>query len=73
MTQSRGSGGRRPGAGAPKGNINALQTGAHSKQLRELLDEVPQGFFVLNKKQKRMVFLRKKENIKKLNGGGLEI
>jgi hypothetical protein len=26
-------GGRRPGAGAPKGNLNALRTGAHSKQL----------------------------------------
>jgi uncharacterized protein YjcR len=27
-------GGPRPGAGAPKGNLNALKTGAHSKQLR---------------------------------------
>ena len=26
-------GGPRPGAGAPKGNLNALKTGAHSKQL----------------------------------------
>ncbi|MGD0765699.1 MAG: hypothetical protein ABR978_05275 [Dehalococcoidia bacterium] len=26
-------GGRRPGAGAPRGNLNALRTGAHSKQL----------------------------------------
>jgi len=27
-------GGPRPGAGAPRGNLNALKTGAHSKQLR---------------------------------------
>ena len=27
-------GGPRPGAGAPKGNLNALKTGTHSKQLR---------------------------------------
>jgi hypothetical protein len=26
-------GGRRPGAGAPRGNLNALRTGAYSKQL----------------------------------------
>ena len=26
-------GGRRPGAGAPKGNLNALKTGAYSRQL----------------------------------------
>ena len=27
-------GGPLPGAGAPRGNLNALKTGAHSKQLR---------------------------------------
>ena len=27
-------GGRRPGAGAPKGNLNALKTGVHSRQLK---------------------------------------
>ena len=30
-------GGRRPGAGAPKGNLNALKTGARSRQLRAVL------------------------------------
>ena len=30
-------GGRRPGAGAPKGNLNALRTGARSKQLKTLI------------------------------------
>ncbi len=30
-------GGRRPGAGAPKGNLNALKNGARSKQLRTLI------------------------------------
>ena len=31
-------GGRRPGAGAPKGNLNAFRTGAHSKQYQRLLE-----------------------------------
>jgi hypothetical protein len=30
-------GGRRPGAGAPRGNLNALKTGARSRQLRAVL------------------------------------
>ena len=30
-------GGRRPGAGAPKGNLNALRTGARSKQLKAVI------------------------------------
>ena len=30
-------GGRRPGAGAPRGNLNALRTGARSKQLKTLV------------------------------------
>ncbi len=30
-------GGRRPGAGAPRGNLNALKHGRHSAQLRVLL------------------------------------
>jgi hypothetical protein len=29
-------GGKRPGAGAPKGNLNALKTGAYSRQFAEL-------------------------------------
>lgn len=38
-------GGRRPGAGAPKGNLNALKHGMHSKQLAtigKILIEVPE-------------------------------
>lgn len=31
-------GGRRPGAGAPKGNLNAFRTGKHSKQYKRLLE-----------------------------------
>ena len=30
-------GGRRPGAGAPKGNLNALRTGTRSKQLKAVV------------------------------------
>ena len=30
-------GGRRPGAGAPKGNLNALRTGTRSKQLKAVI------------------------------------
>lgn len=30
-------GGRRPGAGAPKGNLNALKNGSRSKQLRAVI------------------------------------
>jgi hypothetical protein len=33
----RGWGGKRPGAGAPRGNLNALKHGAHSRQMRGLL------------------------------------
>ncbi len=32
----KGRGGRRPGAGAPKGNLNALKTGLYSKQFAAL-------------------------------------
>jgi hypothetical protein len=30
-------GGKRPGAGAPKGNLNALRTGARSKQVKTVM------------------------------------
>ncbi len=30
-------GGRRPGAGAPKGNMNGLRSGRYSKQLKRLI------------------------------------
>lgn len=54
-------GGKRPGAGAKKGNLNALKTGLHSKKIRHLLNEVPQGFFVLTK-HGGLVFVHRKEN-----------
>ncbi len=31
-------GGRRPGAGAPKGNLNALKTGRYSRQFQTAID-----------------------------------
>ena len=31
-------GGKRPGAGAKPGNLNALKTGTHSKKISQLLD-----------------------------------
>jgi uncharacterized protein YjcR len=31
-------GGKRPGAGAPKGNLNALKTGVRSRQLKAAID-----------------------------------
>ena len=33
-------GGRRPGAGAPKGNHNALKTGKYSKRLKEAMSNL---------------------------------
>ncbi len=37
MSETSRRGGRRPGAGAPKGNLNALKNGSRSKQLRILI------------------------------------
>jgi hypothetical protein len=31
-------GGKRPGAGAPKGNLNALKTGSRSRQLNDVIE-----------------------------------
>jgi len=44
--RGRGWGGRRPGAGAPKGNLNALKHGRTSRrqvQLLEALVEIPEA------------------------------
>ncbi len=39
-------GGRRPGAGAPKGNLNALKDGEFSRQLTKILYEgTPQEWY----------------------------
>lgn len=35
-------GGRRPGAGAPKGNVNAFKTGKTSRQYQRMLEIVQQ-------------------------------
>ena len=66
-------GGRRPGAGAPRGNINALRTGAHSKQISELLDQTQGGFWILDKKRKSLIWVYKEEDLQKLKEGGLKI
>lgn len=73
MSKSRGWGGKRPNSGAPKGNINAVKHGRYSKQLLELLEQVPEGFMVLNKKEKRLTFLYKKSDLEKLKRGGLKV
>ena len=36
MPASKKRGGKRPGAGAPKGNLNAFKSGRYSKQMRAL-------------------------------------
>jgi hypothetical protein len=40
--RARGWGGRRPGAGAPKGNLNALKHGRYSRYQRELIEAMLQ-------------------------------
>jgi len=44
-------GGRRPGAGAPKGNLNALKGGNHSQQLKAAIDAM------VNNEETRRVLL----------------
>ena len=61
MTATNGSrpsrrGGRRPGAGAPKGNLNALRHGENSRQLQQLalaLSLVPDARKALNRLARR--------------------
>lgn len=55
--QSR-RGGKRPGAGAPKGNINAVKTGRYSKRLRAVaraLNSIPElrDFFLEFQRRQR--------------------
>ena len=54
-------GGSRPGAGARKGNINALKHGRYSRKVDELLDAVPEGFFMLDKKAKALRFIQRQK------------
>ena len=49
-------GGKRPGAGAPKGNLNAVKTGQYSVRLRAIakaLTEVPQIRDMLTEAERR--------------------
>ena len=51
-------GGRRPGAGAPKGNHNALKTGKYSKRFREAMSNLintPEFRAILVSYQKRQI------------------
>lgn len=53
---NKGRGGRRPGAGAPKGNLNALKHGRRSRQFAELgaaIAAVPEAQRTLNAYDKR--------------------
>ena len=43
-------GGYRPGAGFQKGNLYALKHGRYSKKFKELREQVPEGFFILDKR-----------------------
>ncbi len=60
-------GGNRPGAGAPKGNLNAVKTGQYSKRLRALaksLAEVPEvREFLLEYTRRQKRAQRKAERI----------
>jgi len=66
-------GGKRRGAGAPKGNINALSTGAHSKAIRELLEKTPEGIWILNKKTRKLVFVYREQDLERLKREGMSI
>jgi len=60
----RKRGGRRPGAGAPKGNLNGLKTGRHSKiykQLAEALLDTPEAHALLLRIAKRQRKARKEK------------
>jgi len=63
LNKGRGWGGRRPGAGAPKGNLNALKHGRTSRRQAELLEiimEIPETRDALIELANRNRRLRKK-------------
>jgi len=66
-------GGKRPGAGAPRGNINALRTGEHSKAIKEIMEKTGEGILLLDKKRKKLVLLYQEKDLEKLKEGGLSI
>ena len=56
-------GGRRPGAGAPRGNMNAVKSGRYSKRLRTLakaLAGVPEVAAILAEFERRQRVQRRK-------------
>ena len=55
------SGGYREKGAFKKGNLCALKHGKYSPRLRELLDEFPEGFFMLDKKTGVVFFQRKNQ------------
>ena len=62
--EPRRRGGRRAGAGAPKGNLNGLKTRRHSKvykQLTEALPETPEAHQLLLRIAKRQRKVRKEK------------
>ncbi len=59
LPEPRSWGGRRPGAGAPRGNLNGLKTGRHSKRLVAIakgiaaVPEVKDILLEMNRQQRR--------------------
>lgn len=43
-------GGKREGAGAKPGNVNALKHGKFSRRIRNMADQVPEGFILVTPK-----------------------
>jgi len=52
-------GGKRPRAGAPKGNANALKTGRYSQKVKEILDQVPDSGFILYTKKGGLQYIHR--------------
>ena len=55
-------GGKRKGAGAPKGNINALKTGEHSEKVVGILNRIADNSFVMLTKKGGLRLVRRKES-----------
>ena len=64
-------GGKRPGAGAPQGNVSGMKHGRYSKRMRELVKDHPGGIMVFNKKENRMVLLYSKTELAELKRKGM--
>jgi len=55
-------GGRRPGAGARKGNLNALKTGEYSKQIAKIFEQIPDKSFILLTKKGGLRLAQRKDH-----------